>query len=146
MKKLMMIAAMICIASISAFAQPKLVIQGGDTHDWGTVKQPKEPLKAVVVIRNDGTDTLKISDVKPGCGCTTAPLDKKVLLPGEQTNMNVTLNVGSSSGNVHKTVRISSNDPINKDRILSLKANNSSSSSDTNSTPAPASRWINNSF
>lgn len=122
MKKLMMIAAMMCIASITAFAQPKLVIEGGDTHDWGTVKQPKDPLKATVVIRNDGTDTLKISDVKPGCGCTSAPLDKKVLMPGEQTNMNVTLNVGTSSGNVHKTIRISSNDPINKDRILSLKA------------------------
>jgi hypothetical protein len=123
MKKLSMIAVMLLVGCISAFAQPKLVIEGGDTYDWGTIKQPKEPLKATIKLRNEGTDTLKITDVKPGCGCTTAPLDKNVLLPNETATMSVTLNVGSSGGHINKVIRVMSNDPINKDRTISLKAN-----------------------
>lgn len=68
---------MFVFAASLAFAQPKISIQGGDTQDWGKVKPKDSPLKASIKITNEGSEELKISDVRPGCGCTTAPLDKK---------------------------------------------------------------------
>ncbi len=101
--------------------QPKLEIVGGDTYDWGLVKYKDNPLKAVVIIKNTGDATLKITKVKPACGCTTAPLNKSTLEPGDTTAINITLRIGNRSSSVHKTVRIASNDPQNPNKILHLK-------------------------
>jgi hypothetical protein len=115
-------AALLFIAGTCAFAQPKLEIVGGDTHDWGKVKAKDSPLKASVKIKNVGTEDLKISDVRPGCGCTTAPLDKKELKPGDEATMDVSLNIGANSGPLTKSITISSNDPATPTKIMYLKA------------------------
>lgn len=108
--------------AVSVFAQPKLEVVGGTTHDWGTVSIKKSPLKADIVLKNTGTETLKLNDPKPSCGCTTAPLEKKELKPGESTTMHITLNV-SHEGPVTKSVTVSSNDPANATVPVYLKAN-----------------------
>jgi hypothetical protein len=113
---------MFILATSLAFAQPKISIQGGDTQDWGKVKPKDSPLKASIKITNEGSEELKISDVRPGCGCTTAPLDKKELKPGEFATMDVSLNVGATSGMLTKSITISSNDPVNPTKVLYLKA------------------------
>lgn len=105
-----------------AYAQPKLTIIGGDTHDWGKVKPKDDPLKATIKIKNEGNELLKISDVRPGCGCTTAPLDKKELNPGEIASMDVTLKLGATSGMMTKSITINSNDPQSATKVLYLKA------------------------
>lgn len=105
------------------FAQPKLEILGGDSYDWGTVKPTQDPLKAKIKIKNSGNEILKITEVKPGCGCTTAPLDKNELKPGEEASLDVTLRIAGYSGNVVKSIRIASNDPANPNKYLYLKAN-----------------------
>lgn len=105
----------------SVFAQPKLEVVGGTTHDWGTVSIKKAPLKAEIVLKNAGTELLKLSDPKPSCGCTTAPLESKELKPGESTTMHITLNV-SHNGPVTKSVTITSNDPATPTVALNLKA------------------------
>ncbi len=114
--------ALLFAAGSFAFAQPKITIIGGDTQDWGKVKPKDDPLKATVKIKNEGTELLKISDVRPGCGCTTAPLDKKELNPGEIGSMEVTLKLGATSGLMTKSITISSNDPQNATKVLYLKA------------------------
>jgi hypothetical protein len=101
--------------------KPKLEIVGGDVVDWGNV--PPGVLEKVVKITNTGTDTLKISEVKPSCGCTTAPLDKKVLLPGDTASVKVSVDVKNSSGSVHKNLTVFSNDSTNPALAVSLKAN-----------------------
>lgn len=105
------------------FAQPKIEIVGGDTYDWGTVKRTDDPLRAKIKIKNAGTEVLKITEVKPGCGCTTAPLDKNELKPGEEATLDVTLRITGYQGSVTKSVRIASNDPTNPNKYLYLKAN-----------------------
>ncbi|MCX7908618.1 MAG: DUF1573 domain-containing protein [Ignavibacteria bacterium] len=105
------------------FAQPKIEIVGGDSYDWGTVKPTQDPLKAKIKIKNVGNELLKITEVKPGCGCTTAPLDKNELKPGEEATLDVTLRITGTSGNVVKSIRIASNDPNNPNKYLYLKAN-----------------------
>lgn len=122
MKNLSFLIALLVIPVLT-FSQPKLEIVGGDTYSWGTVKPTDDPLKAKVKIRNAGTDLLKINEVKPGCGCTTAPLDKNELKPGEEATLDITLRIGGAGQEITKSIRISSNDPKDPNKYLFLKAN-----------------------
>lgn len=110
------------ILSGIAYAQPKMEIVGGDTHDWGKVKPSQNPVKTTILVRNIGNEELHITQVRPGCGCTTAPLDKDKLQPGDTARIKVELNLGSTSGSLTKSITVTSNDPSNRDRILYLKA------------------------
>lgn len=122
MKKLSVLFLIIVVPFL-AFAQPKLEIVGGDSYDWGTVKPTQDPLNTKIKLKNVGNEVLKITEVKPGCGCTTAPLDKNELKPGEEATLDVSLRIAGYSGNVVKSIRISSNDPNNPTKYLYLKAN-----------------------
>jgi len=104
------------------FAQPKLEVIGGSTIDWGKVPASKGPLKANLKLKNIGNQPLKIADVKPGCGCTTAPLDKKYLKPGEIATVHVGLTPGSNAGELVKGLTITSNDPKVPVKAITLKA------------------------
>jgi len=106
---------------IGLFAQPKLEFEGGNTFDWGTVKVSDSPIKAKIKIWNMGSDSLIISEVKPGCGCTTAPLDKYIILPNDYATLDVSLNIGGYSGQINKDIRVFSNSQ-NSLEYLFLKA------------------------
>ncbi|NBP64547.1 MAG: DUF1573 domain-containing protein [Bacteroidetes bacterium] len=122
MKLLFSLICFVLYTWISATAQPKLDVIGGSTYDWGKVPFSKGPLKGAIKLKNAGNQPLKISEVRPGCGCTTAPLDKKYLKPGEFATINVTLNPGAASGELVKGLTISSNDPKVPIKAITLKA------------------------
>lgn len=122
MKKLILSVLSVMLIATAAYAQPKLEIVGGNSYDWGKVSPKDSPLKTKVKLKNIGTEKLIISNVKPSCGCTTAPLDKDQLNPGETATIDVTFNVGSHAGPNSKTIRISSNDPNNSTVIFRLSA------------------------
>lgn len=106
-----------------AFAQPKLVIDGGDMYDWGNVKPEQGILHADVKLFNKGTETLEIKRVKPGCGCTTDSLDMNMVAPGKYATLRVNLIIAGYQGNTIKSVRISTNDPEKPEQNLLLKCN-----------------------
>lgn len=120
--KILSLTAIILMFVISIYAQPKLEIKGGTTKDWGKVSPKDSPLKTVLELKNIGKDVLLISKVKPSCGCTTAPLKKNELQPGESTKVDVTFNVGSNNGPVQKTINIETNDPNSSHISYLLKA------------------------
>ncbi len=122
MKRTISALSIFLLAAFALTAQPKIQIVGGDTYDWGNVKPEDSPLKCKIKIKNAGDKVLKILKVKPTCGCTTAPIDKKELKPGETATLDVKLNVNSYSENVHKSIRIMTNDPKNATKIVWLKA------------------------
>lgn len=122
MKKIFIFLAILSFVQFSAFAQPKLEIEGGDTYNWGKVNYKNSPLNAKIKLKNVGNETLKITEVKPGCGCTTAPLDKYEIAPGDFATLAVSLNISSYTGETVKSIRISSNDPQNPDKYLFIKA------------------------
>ncbi|MFP4529143.1 MAG: DUF1573 domain-containing protein [Candidatus Kapaibacterium sp.] len=121
-KFIVLIATIILVGAAQTLAQPKIEIIGGDTYNWQTVSTKDSPLNAKIKIKNAGDQTLEITKVKPTCGCTTAPLDKNTLAPGETASMDVTLSIGSHSGPVHKSIRVNSNDPATPMKIIGLKA------------------------
>ena len=116
-------ALLVMVVSItSCIAQPKLEIENGGKYDWGKVKAANSPLKAKMKLFNRGNDTLKIKEVKPGCGCTTAPLDKNNIEPGGFATLDISLNVGASSGPISKVINVESNDPTESRKVINLVA------------------------
>jgi hypothetical protein len=104
-----------------ANSQPIIQIEGNDVYDWGKVDPKGKPLTGTVKIFNKGNETLKITEVKPGCGCTTAPLDKNDIEPNGFATLSITLSV-NNDGPVYKSISISSNDPKSSTKSLALKA------------------------
>lgn len=98
----------------------KISVVGGDSVGWGRV--PPGMLTHEVKIVNAGSDTLKINDVHPSCGCTTAPIDKKNLGPGDTATVKVTMDVSNRTGEQHKSLTITSNDSSRKVLIIPLTA------------------------
>jgi hypothetical protein len=104
----------------AVYAQGTIEVIGGDTYDWGAVAPSK--LKTVIEVKNVGDDTLKITNVRPSCGCTTAPIDKSVLMPGESGKISVEIDMTSRSGPTTKTITVASSDTKNPSQIIYLKA------------------------
>ena len=92
-----------------------------DYFDFGSI-----PLDAIVThdfpIKNEGTDTLVITSIKPTCGCTTAPMESNRIAPGETENLHVQLNTKKLNGLVRKFINIECSDPINPYLRISFKA------------------------
>jgi hypothetical protein len=108
--------------SFNLLSAPKFRFENGDTYDFGKVRDTEEPLKAKVRIFNDGDDTLKILYVKPGCGCTAAPLDKYNIEPNGFATMDVSLMVPKSPGVHTKSIYFKTNDPTKEETYFYLKA------------------------
>ena len=104
-------------------SKARMEIECGDTYDWGTVRWSDRPLNASIKIYNRGTETLKIKEVKPACGCTAAPLDRNEIEPGDSATLSVSLRFGPKPDKIHKTIDIFSNDPENQKFVLHIKAN-----------------------
>ena len=118
LKTILIIAA---LSTSAAFAQPKIEVIGGDTYDWGTVKLTDNPLKATIVIKNSGNKVLKIDEVRPGCSCTSSPITKTEINPGDTASIAVTLNFGGSR-DVIKSIKLGSNDSLANPKYVFLKA------------------------
>lgn len=122
MKRLIVIALVLAASTIAAYSQPKLEIVGGDTYDWGNT--PPKVLFTELKLKNVGNKPLYISDVKPSCSCTTAPLDKNTIQPGDYATLKVNLSLNvSNSGQVKKFIKMITNDPKNKEKVITLRAN-----------------------
>ncbi len=107
--------------------QPDSSYTGGkiafDTETWDFGYAPGNALvRHIFTIKNEGKEDLRILKVKPTCGCTSAPLEKKVLAPGEQTELDVGFKTLRFKGAVEKHIKITSSDPNNGDIKLAFSA------------------------
>lgn len=90
------------------------------THDFGKVYDTS-PRKWNAKFKNTGTETLIISAVRPGCGCTAAALTKYNYEPGEEGIIDFTWNP-TGMGEVTKPVTITSNCMNEPNKVLNIKA------------------------
>jgi hypothetical protein len=90
-----------------ASAAPSLVIPN-QSFDFGYAPQQSE-LSYSYWLHSTGSDTLKILQVIPGCGCTKAPLEKETLAPGDSTRLEVTFSSKRYQGQITKQPRIQTN-------------------------------------
>ena len=91
-------------------------------HDFGKI-QAGAVVRHDFVFTNGGTGTLRISEVRPGCGCTTAGTWDKEVEPGKTGKIPIQFNAGSFSGNVGKSISVTCNDAARSNVLLQLKAN-----------------------
>lgn len=106
-------------AKAAEAAGPKLVV-AEDKKDVGQVAKG-EPIKHVFVLRNAGTSDLHITDVKPSCGCTVPEFDK-VIKPGAEGRVTLTVDTKNFSGPISKTALLITDDPAVPQKTLFLSA------------------------
>ncbi len=70
-------------------------------------------------IKSTGNDTLRITKVVPGCGCTQAPLQDSTLAPGDSTRLDLFFETRSYRGYVTKRPYLETN--IDPDEKVYLK-------------------------
>jgi len=92
-----------------------------DSWDFGFMPQNAKVTHRYV-LENAGDDTLFIEEVKPTCGCTSAPLSKDKLAPGEKVPVDVTFDSKTFNGSLTKHVNVVSSDKESPRYQLSFKA------------------------
>lgn len=118
------IAPSLVDAKIKVAPQIKILnLDSAMTYSWGTVSPKQTTLNTQLPIINLGTDTLHIKSVKPACGCTSAPLDKYSIAPGDTSILSISLRTTGYKGNVLKGIAIESDDPTDPELYFFIQAN-----------------------
>lgn len=113
-----------CKSSAAENGNAKIVLDCGPEYNWGEVWLGTETvLSAKIKVYNPGTDTLRIAEVKNSCGCTTAPINKDRIAPGDSAELDVKLRPGSMPAPIDKTITIHSNATENSTYVVHLRAN-----------------------
>ena len=89
-------------------------------HDFGKVESG-QPVKYSFIFTNAGTATLEVTEVKPGCGCTTAGEWDKKVEPGKTGTISVQFNSTGYGGSVAKFIAVKCNDAAQPAPTLQLK-------------------------
>lgn len=99
------------IANI-VLSQPKLSVDKYEI-DLGTIYNG-EKKDGKIVLKNIGTDTLRILYVGASCGCTTVKSPKEFLLPGQSDEIDFEFSPFGILGKVEKSINITTNDPASQ--------------------------------
>lgn len=90
-------------------------------HDFGKVNEG-DKVDYTFNFANKGTSTLTIKDIRTSCGCTAALLSEDNLAPGKEGTLKVELDTKNRSGKMSRTITISSNDPKDPTKVLTIYA------------------------
>ncbi|MEM6348768.1 MAG: DUF1573 domain-containing protein [Bacteroidota bacterium] len=77
-------------------------------HDFGSITQG-ETVSHTFRFKNNGTEPLKLTRVKPSCGCTTPEWSREEIAPGEEGFIEVKFNSTGKSGVQSKAVTVTGN-------------------------------------
>jgi len=92
------------------------------TKDFGAV--PRGPLlRHSFAIKNTRNEPVRISNVRVSCGCVTATESKKVLQPGEEGSIDITMDTTRFTGLKSVTVFVRFDSPRSEEVQLWVKAN-----------------------
>ena len=89
-------------------------------YDFGRV-QNGDPVKHSYIFTNNGDQPLEVSNVQPSCGCTTAGDWTRKVMPGQTGSVAIQFNSSHFSGDVFKTISVTSNDKQHPVTVLQLK-------------------------
>jgi hypothetical protein len=89
--------------------------------NFGKLSQGDQAYHAFI-LTNEGSGPLRILELNPSCGCTSAIAGKRELAPGERTEIRVTLHAQGLKGKVAKGVDVVSDDPVTPHLNLALQA------------------------
>jgi hypothetical protein len=120
--KLAALFAGILLSFSVILAQPKIAVYPGSMLDLEDLYKGQK-IEKIVTIKNIGSDTLRISNVKAQCGCTATFMSEKNIGPSDSGQLSIIFNTESQLGKVSKQVYISSNDSSNPKLTIQFSAN-----------------------
>ncbi|MBK7141540.1 MAG: DUF1573 domain-containing protein [bacterium] len=94
MRRYWLTALLVFLTSQTSFAEPRLHI-AGNRFEFGTTPQGSTVVQ-YFWFKSVGTDTVKITEVKTGCSCTSMPLEKTSLAPGDSMQVGVVWEIGKN--------------------------------------------------
>ena len=62
------------------------------------MKPDQEEIYASYTVTNNGDEVVRISEIKTSCGCTGSVIDRRIIEPGESTEIIATFNKGKRQG------------------------------------------------
>lgn len=101
---------MVCIFLIPSAisAQPKMEFQH-TYFDFGFSPQSAE-LTHDFWLKSTGDENLLINNIKTGCSCTKAPLEKDVIAPGDSAKLKIIFSTGRYKGRTFKRPIVETNE------------------------------------
>jgi len=91
---------------------PQLEVKDPCAWDFGHVKEGVV-LKHNFILKNESSNTLNIKDINTSCGCTVSGVEKKTLLPGENTLLKVQFDTRGYSGHIEQYIYVHADSPDN---------------------------------
>ena len=108
-KRSWFVAGALSLAVASASFAQAVITFGVDEHDFGVVREDGGPIAHEFVFVNTGKDSLRISQVKASCGCTTPSWTKAAVAPGDTGTVTAQYNPLNRPGSFRKSVTVTAN-------------------------------------
>ena len=97
------------LSSYAVFAGPKMEIENTTFNSPDIIIGTTTKVTATFTVKNVGDAPLKLTTVKPSCGCTVVKFDSTIQ-PGKSTNIESVVNIpGYRVGNYSKNITVKSN-------------------------------------
>jgi hypothetical protein len=113
--------AIIAAVPTRAIASSPAIRFVSETCDLGSVIQGEQP-DCVFSFANGGNADLRILEVEPTCGCTSALLSAPLLRAGERGAIRVVFDTDNFAGDVIKEIEVRTSDPARRSVTLRVKA------------------------
>ncbi len=89
-------------------------------YDFGTVEKGQWVVGRFKLY-NAGASILKFLRVAPGCGCTSAVIDKKILHPGETAELEFNIDTNDRDGYFNSGIELETTEIKNPRRVLPIR-------------------------
>lgn len=110
------------LSVVAVSAKPVIEFNTREFDAGAFAEGSKDKIEAVFIVKNTGEDTLKLTGVKPSCGCTVVKYDS-LIAPGASTEIKSSVNIRGRGGMLSKSVTVVSNAPNDSIVRLTIKAN-----------------------
>jgi len=111
-------SAVLILSAFSVFAGPKMEIEPQTVNSPDIIAGSTTKVPAVFTVKNTGDAPLKLTTVKPSCGCTVVKFDSTIQ-PGKSTKIESVVNIpGYRNGNYTKQIMVKSNADDSTTRLI----------------------------
>lgn len=118
MKKIIMVALMLCSMTALMAQKPAQIKFDKTTHDFGTFPESEPKVTCVFTYTNVGEQPLVINQAIASCGCTVPEYTKTPVKPGEKGEIKVTYNgTGKFPGYFKKSITVRTNGSVEMTRL-----------------------------
>jgi hypothetical protein len=114
----LMVLGLLLTPAAAAGDAPRIVFDKTD-HDFGDIA-PNQEYVYRFVFRNEGEGTLKIGNIRTTCGCTVVEPARKILEPGQSSDLEVRYRTSRQPGDPVKKIIVQTNDPGQPEVTLSV--------------------------